>query len=230
MPANFIINQSYQATRALSITIRGYVADEAGGPSPAGTRLGFTVEWISALQVVFAQFDANWTLYIDRDNRTRAITATMKTLNEQLFDMIRAMQRRVKGSYALTDVDYIALGITVPKGSRSPAVKPEDVPITKVDRTGKRVIHVTGVAQDGESSLRNRMPRGYLLTIMICILVVGSPKPAADDFVLWGTQTSSRAILTFEPADIGKEVWIRMRYSNAAGEGPWSEAIRAIII
>ena len=227
----FIISQLYVATRALAITIRDYVSDEAGGPSPAGTRLGFTPEWLSAFSVLFTQFDANYKLYINREERTTAIVAAMKTLNKQLTDMIRAMQRRVKNTYELIDADYNALGVHKNKETRTPSTIPEIAPLPVGVSWDPRRAVVEGSGQSTESFNRFGLPNKQK-TWLVSRWGFAPQGTAPETVALVQFKTIGRSRLTIElEADkAGMVLFIQMAYRTNAGRGPWSRIVQINVV
>ena len=206
-----------------------YLTDMAGGPSPAALRLGVSIEQITALRVLYTAADASLQDYQNLEKKTTAVVRQTKVNVDAMWANFLALRKIVAATITeLLEIDRDMFALPIPS-PRTPSKKPVDVPIPKVDKVGSRVVYVKGVAQGDESTLRDRLPKYYSLIVEIVIQIAGAGEPVAGSFRLWRVTTKSRETITFDPEDIGKEVWIRMAYRNAAGRGPWSRSIKAII-
>ena len=224
----FQISKKYAERRAWYMSALSYLQDEAGGPTPAATRLLITLEWIVAFSVIYTRWDSVWQLYNDPTKQSSLVIAQMKDVDDELWEMYIGMRRQVQnGQPVQTREDREALG-TPERQPKTPVTIPDEsvVPTLVENKRGAITVRAARIGPEA-GQLTN--PDNTRLIIMICLLDIGMPEPEITSYELYRTSSRNREVLHFTPGQIGKAVWVVMAFTNSAGRGPWSRAVRFIV-
>ena len=225
----FQISKKYAERRAWYMAAIAYLQDQAGGPTPAATRLLITVEWIIAFGVLHTRWDSVWQLYNNPTTQSSLVIAQMKDVDDELWTMYTGMRNQVQnGQPVQTREDREALG-TPERQPRTPVTIPDESILPTLVENKRGAITVRG-ARIGPEAGQLTNPVNTRLIIMICVLDVGMPEPVLSDYELYRTSSKNREVLHFTPGQSGKAVWVVMAFTNSAGRGPWSRAVRFIIL
>ena len=225
----FRTSKIYAENLATIRAVQSYLQDASGQPTGDATRLGIVVERIVELNVLETAAAAIHNEYTSPETQTSIVILQMKNSDKAMMDNYRALRKSVANSEVVkTENDYMIFAIPVPT-SRTPATIPTEPVLPTLAKNERGGITVRG-ARVGSESGQLTNPENTLLIIMICILDIGMPEPAFADYELYRTTSKNREVLHFTPGQSGKAVWVVMAFTNSAGRGPWSRAVRFIIL
>ena len=221
--------RSYAQRIAVIIALIDYLTDMAGGPSPEALRLGITIEQITALRLLYVAAAAVFVRYNSPETKTSAVVKEMREASKAMWDNFLELRRIIVANPTeKTPLDRESFLISEPS-ARTPSKIPIETVIPTLVYAKPRTVTVRGARIGPEAGQLKNLKNASLVT-MFFVQAAGAPEPAFTAYQLWRTTTKNRVTLTFLPSQIGDEVWIVMAFKNAAGRGPWSRAIRFIII
>ena len=146
-----------------------------------------------------------------------------------LYSGIRSLVKIVQARPGLTDSQRAALGISIPKDSRTPVPPPTARPEPQI-RDIAEFEHVLRIV-DAETN-KVAKPEGVGgVEVWMKVVPSGDAAPVdPDELEFAGYTTSSKYVQSFAGNEVGHTAYYRTRYLNTRGErGPWGNQIAATI-
>jgi hypothetical protein len=190
--------------------------------------VGFPEEDFARLKTEQEEFSKDYKLAkspsTESKVHTRKKITTRKTFEKDVRKMVKAY---LANNPHVTDEHKIALGITIPKDSRTPSPVATRYPFFRFDTSILAIIRVFFFDQVGEEIFRR--PEGQMGVELIYVISDTKPKNWSD-LTRSKFAKKSPCDLKFDYADRGKTVYIAGRWINNVGiPGPWSEIHEVII-
>jgi hypothetical protein len=138
---------------------------------------------------------------------------------------VRMLVRRLQASPTVTDAQRQSLGIPVRDRERTPKGAPTTPPQGSVDTT-LRLAHT--VAFRGANGKRGKPKEAVGCEIWVKVGEEPPVDPSECRFL--ALDTASPYVATYTGSDGGKTAHYLLRWTGAAGPGPWSETVSATIV
>lgn len=224
------INRKYAEHSAGLSAVVAYISDENGAPTPAALRLGISAAEIENLRDLRAKFDSAFAAYSSPETHTPIAVQEMGAADAAAFAAVLSLRRRLKnGTAKLTSEDYANLGIHEDKKTRTRAKTPVDAPILLLTNSAPLSLAFAAAEVAGETEKRAHLPRGWRIAREMANRPQGV-EPADGDFRALNSVGRSRFAVSSTAAQVGMNAHLRIAYENAAGRGPFSLPVKAIII
>jgi hypothetical protein len=139
-------------------------------------------------------------------------------------------------NHKITDIQYQALGLKVRENKHTP--KPDPTDHVSIDLRIDGISHIVSAHYRITGSTHRSKRPYHGVEARIWVLAPDAPPPTTADFPGWQSEisTASPWSRTFKAQDLGKRLYIAMRWVNESvgndgkrGKGPWSE-IQSILI
>jgi hypothetical protein len=190
---------------------------------------GILVEEAEQLIELLAEFKEKYRIANNPDTHTFAAIRAKNDAKNKLERYVRKIYRtRLLHNDGVTGADRVLLQVPVRDAIRSPQTPPQTPPIGQID-TSIHLQHKIKVMDAVEITKRGGKPagvRGFEIWRKI-----DGPQPSAEsEFAYFATSHSSTCIVEYSLEVVGKYVWYRFCWVNAASRrGPWSEITGAVI-
>ncbi len=189
--------------------------------------IGLTSTDVTELTSASADWTTDYTAHKNAQAAAMAASQKKKVSHENFEKIIRALVVRIQANATVTKDQKAALGITIPKESKTPTPVPSTRPMADVDNKN-RLQHIINFFDEGNQKSKAK-PAGVRGCEIWC-KIGGTPPADASELKYLATDTSTPYIAHFEGADAGKTVHYMLRWVNTRGEtGPWSETISVTI-
>jgi hypothetical protein len=168
--------------------------------------------------------------------RTSVAVARCKAQMKTLAATMRRVKRRYFTQPPLSDEDVVSLGLKPRKAGKTPAPTPADHVAFLLSHIYSDHIVVAAFSISGGMTRGKGSYHG--VEVRYWVLPLDARPPATADAPGWRSETwtASPWSHTFDAEDIGRRLYVAMRWVNRSnsktadgGKGPWS-AIRSIII
>lgn len=146
-----------------------------------------------------------------------------------LFAATRALVNIVQHHPGVTDTQREALGISIPKGNKTPVPVPSARPDPDVAQIDELTHTLRIVNSDTNKTAK---PDGVSGTeVWMKVVPAGQPAPVnPEDLDFAGFTTTAKFVRDFDGGDAGKTAYYRTRYLNTRGEhGPWGNQVAATV-
>ncbi|HEX3007234.1 MAG TPA: hypothetical protein VHO90_06415 [Bacteroidales bacterium] len=176
-------------------------------------------------------YQTKWVSAFTKASRTQDRTTADVRAKNEARDAYEKRMRSFVGEYLtnnskITNADRDRLGITVKSGIRIPVGIPPTAPEGRVDFS-VRLQHTIHFKDEGAE---NKAKPAGVHGCEIWMRIGGADPASYEGFTYLATDTKSPYVISFEPADIGKMVYYRLRWVNKRGQpGPWSKIFSAIV-
>jgi hypothetical protein len=191
-------------------------------------RLNFPLDVLSKLQLLFNDFAMKLALAEDPATRTSVTVQNKIDARKVLESETRgAVKEFITNNHVVTNGDRDAMGLPIPKTSRTPAEVAKTYPDFDIDTRTIRwlVIHF----YDQEKKKSKAKPPGQH-GAEIRWAISETPIVNAEDLTHSAFDTRTPFNLEFRGDERGQTVYFCLRWENTRGEkGPWSEIQSAII-
>lgn len=183
----------------------------------------------TALQLLWIP---GYSAVIDPATKTKATVNTKNAIRKKYELWMRPfVQRYLMLNTALDDGERIAMGLRPRETGRSVIPPPETtVQLDLVAGHGNTVKVIFRQEADGDGNTRRGKPDG----VNNCEFAykVDAPAPVSpDDCVVGKIASRSPLVISFEPEQAGKRLYVFARWLNAKDEaGPWTPVPASIII
>lgn len=191
------------------------------------TRLGIPTEKLTTLQDLQGEWTDAFLLASQPSTRTSLAVEQKKRARADYEAFLRALMRQyIANNEQTTDDDRIALGLPIPKTTRTPAPVPVTYPDYTIDTS---VIRQLTIHFHDQSKANKAKPSG-VHGAEILWAIRDTPPAAIEDLARSGFDTHSPFTLSFDENQRGKTVYFCLRWENTRGiKGPWSEIGSAIV-
>jgi hypothetical protein len=189
--------------------------------------LGLTLINSTNLDTSFSKWSVDYSAYLTAQAAAEASTQLKINSKSSLTSMVREFTKQIQANPSVTNEQKAALGITVPKGTRTAAPIPTTRPMADVDNK-QRLQHIIHFFDEGNQKTKAK-PEGVSGCEIWCKVGGTAPLDASETKYL-ATDTKAPYVAHFDGADGGKTAHYLLRWVNTRSEvGPWSETISVTI-
>ena len=195
--------------------------------SANNTALGVSAGDVSILNANKSNRSSSYTTAITDANTAKASNQTKDNNRAAHEAKIREIVVQIQANPNVTDAQRAALGITVPKGTRTPSAIPTTRPVGKVDNS-KRLEHTINFYDESTPNSKKK-PDG-VRGCEIWFKIGGAPPADPSELSYMATDTKTPYTYAFNGDDGNKTAHYMLRWVNTRGEtGPWSETVSVTI-
>jgi hypothetical protein len=191
-------------------------------------RLNFPLDVLSKLQLLFSDFVTKLALAEDPATRTSVVVQNKIDARKVLEKETRgAIKEFLTNNHAVTNGDRDAMGLPIPKTTRTPAEVAKTYPDFDIDSSVIRWLTIHFFDQ-GKQKSKAKPPGQH--GAEIGWVISETPIVNTDELAHSAFDTRTPFSLEFRGDERGKTVYFALRWENTRGEkGPWSEIQSAII-
>jgi len=189
--------------------------------------LGLTVAQNTTLQALKTTWQTDYPAHILEQAKATSVAQKKDITRSKFEKVIREFSGIMQSNAVVTNDQKGALGITIPKTTKTPTPVPATRPIGKIDNVN-RLEHI--VQFFDESTQNSKAKPDGVRACEIWIKVGGTPPLDEKEIKYLATDTKSPHIVHFAGEDIAKMAHYMLRWVNSRNEpGPWSETISVTI-
>jgi hypothetical protein len=189
--------------------------------------LGLTLTQKTALIASVTRWKTDFTAYYEAQASAIAATQKKNASRAIVKSQVRELTKLIQANSNVTDDQRAALGITIPKESKTPTPVPDTRPMAVVENIN-RLEHIINYFD--EITSRGRAKPAGVRGCEIWYKIGGEPPADASGLTYLTTDTGTPYIAHFKGDDGGKTVHYMLRWVNTRNEpGPWSETISVTI-
>lgn len=197
-------------------------ATEQFGPYAAAhaAELGISAALATKLSNAINAWGYSWTAYANANAAASAATADKNTKRAAVEEAMREVNAEVQTNKDVTPAQKEGLGVKVYKTSKTPAPVPATAPmLNKCDKSTRCILRLFYV--DTNTPDTDKKPAG----VKFCEVraqIGGSAPTDPEEMDTISLESKAPYRFDFEAADVGKTVWIALRWINTNGKaGPW---------
>ncbi|MFZ4589448.1 MAG: hypothetical protein ACOYN6_00490 [Ignavibacteria bacterium] len=189
--------------------------------------LGLTAAQNTELQAFLAKFLVDYPEHLSAQATATSLAQRKDSSRSKLEIFIRELTALIQANSAVTNEQRAALGITVPKSTKTPSPVPATRPMAYVDNKN-RLDHTIHFFDEATPKSKAK-PEG-VRACEIWMKIGGTPPTDAKELTYLASDTRSPYIVHFNGEDAGKMAHYMLRWLNTRNEpGPWSETISVTI-
>lgn len=189
--------------------------------------LGLTTAQNTALQALFADWIADYPKHLSAQATATSLAQKKDSSRTKLENFVRELTALIQANSSVTNEQRAALGITVPKSTKTLSPVPETRPMAYVDNKN-RLEHIIHFFDEATPKSKAK-PEG-VRACEIWIKIGGTPPTDAKELTYLASDTRSPYVVHFNGEDAGKMAHYMLRWLNTRNEpGPWSETVSATI-
>jgi len=189
--------------------------------------LGLTAAQNTELQTEYTNWATNYPAHLSAKAAAEAATQLKNASRSALESKIRELTGMIQANPAVTDEQRASLGITIPKGTHTPAPVPATRPMGSVNNIN-RLEHI--ITFFDESTPNSKAKPFGVIGCEIWQKVGGTPPVDASELTYLATDTKSPYVSHFSGSQANQTAHYWLRWVNTRGEtGPWSETISVTI-
>jgi hypothetical protein len=186
--------------------------------------LGLTEAQAEAMGELNAVLQASWTASVTPETRTSVVIEARYAALKQAREMAMHLSNIVYGARLASDPQLVALGL-LPRSGRTRSQRIMEMPTVTVIGTQGRSIRIR--VRDASGSVRGKLPSA--VGAIVYSFVGATPPAGVEGWTCRGPITKDSAIITFEGAAVGAQVWFAAQWFNSKGVGPGSTPVSAVI-
>jgi len=189
--------------------------------------LGLTLAQSTQLSALFDTALADYSAHLTADATAASLTQKKDSSRSPLEIFVRELTALIQANSAATNEQKAALGVTVPKTTKTPSPVPATRPMASVNNKNRldHTIHFFD-----EATPKSKAKPVGVRACEIWMKIGGAPPTGEKELKYLASDTRSPYIVHFEAEDAGKMVHYMLRWLNTRNEpGPWSETISVTI-
>lgn len=189
--------------------------------------LGLTAAQNTTLQTLFSAFLDDYPAHIAAQANASSLAKKKDSSRSALEVFIRELVALIQPNSSVTNEQRAALGITIPKTTKTPSPVPATRPMAYVDNKNRleHTIHFFD-----ESTPKSKAKPDGVRACEIRMKIGGAPPVDSSELTYLASDTRSPYIVHFNGEDAGKMAHYMLRWLNTRNEpGPWSETISVTI-
>lgn len=189
--------------------------------------IGLTAAQNTALQALIAKWLIDYPAHLSAQATASSLAQKKDSSRSGLENFVRELTALIQANSAVTNEQRAALGITVPKSTKTPSPVPATRPMANVDNKN-RLDHTIHFFDEATPNSKAK-PEG-VKACEIWMKIGGTPPADASELKYLASDTRSPYIVHFNGEDAGKTAHYWLRWLNTRNEpGPWSETISVTI-
>lgn len=189
--------------------------------------LGLTSPEAASITVVRTNYDTAFDTATNPATRTPVTVAAKDTAKATALATVRPLAQKIRNNPAVSDMDKVALGLTVPDTAPTPIPAPTTFPLLDLLRAtpGQHWLQY----RDSDTPTTKAKPFGATgMELWQTVGTAPAVTPAAAAYL--GTVTKSPLSVTLNGADAGKVATYFARWITQRGlVGPWSSPVSLTI-
>ena len=189
--------------------------------------LGLTAAQNTLLQTDNTSWNNDYPAHVTGQATAGSLAQQKDTTRETLEKLVRDYSALMQTNTTVTDEQRAALGITIPKTTKTSTRVPATRPMANVDNRN-RLDHIINFFDEStpDSSTKPDEVRG----VEIWQKIGGTPPTSQSEVVYIATDTKTPYTNRFDGAYAGTTVHYMLRWVNTRNEpGPWSETLSVTI-
>lgn len=189
--------------------------------------LGLTTAQNTALQTILSKWLIDYPAHLSAQATATSLAQKKDSTRDDIEKLVREYTALIQANSSVTNEQRAALGITVPKSTKTPSPVPATRPMAYVDNKNRleHIIHFFD-----ESTPKSKAKPEGVRACEIRMKIGGTPPTDEKELTYLASDTRSPYIVHFNGEDAGKMAHYMLRWLNTRNEpGPWSETISVTI-
>ena len=192
------------------------------GADTNAERLGTNALALSVFNETFAKWETNWTLYDNKDTKTKTVIDDKDDLRDEIEPLVREIQNKAEVSDNITNQARVILRVPKRDDIRTRIEAPTVAPDMTIEKREflKAVIRFHN-PDDPDTKAKPNGVEGVEV-----FQYIGDNPPAFDEWTFIGSTGRFLFPITYMAEEAKMTAHIVSRYRNPRGEvGPWSDPI-----